>query len=523
MPEHLSTGGGERRHLTVVFCDIVDSTELARSLDPEDLNAITRAYYEYCASAIRRYDGIVANYMGDGVMALFGYPRAHEDDGERAIRAALNILQGIQTADINNKTPVRVRIGIATGLVVVGEDGTDAMTKEKTVVGEAPNLAAHLQGTAEPNGVVISNATRQLVGDVFRLQQFNIQNLKGAKQPTAAWRVLGEKIATSRFAAHVTSLTNFVGREQEVGLLADRWRQAGQGEGQVVFLAGEAGIGKSRIVETFRHFIGDGPHAEMRYQCSPYHVSSALFPIIQQLESAADFAFDDAPAAKLQKLEELLKRTVTEPQSVIPLLAELLSIPTGGRFPQADPDPQRRKERTLNALIEMIASLSEQNALLLILEDVHWADPTTLDFVGRIMLRVPELPVLIVLTYRPEFVPPWATHPHVTALHLNRLSRRYCRAMVESIAHDKSLPQEVMEQIIVKTDGVPLFVEELTKTVLESGLLHEQGSGWSLSGALPSFAIPATLQELADGASRSTAVCQGSRASRLNDWPRVFL
>jgi class 3 adenylate cyclase/predicted ATPase len=487
--------GQERRHLTVAFCDIVDSTELARSLDPEDLNEVTRAYYKYCADAIRRFDGIIANYMGDGVMALFGYPRAHEDDAERAIRAALSILHGIKTADIRRDIPVRVRIGIATGLVVVGKDGADALTKEKSVVGKAPNLAAHLQAAAEPNGALISDATRQLVGDVFSLERTSIENLKGSTEPTTAWRVLSEKTATSRFAAHVTSLTSFVGREQEVALLADRWRQSGQSEGQVVFLGGEAGIGKSRIVETFRHFISDDAHHEVRYQCSPYHANSALFPVISQLESAADFVADDPPAVKLEKLENFLKHSMSNWEPAAPLFAELLSIPSAGHYPEADPDPQRRKERTLNAFVELLADMSSNRPVLLIFEDVHWADPTTLDLIGRTMLRVPEFRVLLVMTYRPEFNPPWASHPHVTALLLNRLGRRHCRAMVESIAHGKTLPGEVMEQIIAKTDGVPLFVEELTKTVLESGIVREQGAGWSLTGPLPSFAIPATLQD----------------------------
>jgi class 3 adenylate cyclase/predicted ATPase len=484
---------GERRHLTVFFCDIVDSTSLARSLDPEDLNEVTRHYYDCCNDAIGQYGGQVINYVGDGVMALFGYPRAHEDAAERAIHAALAITRAVRAADSASKARLRVRVGIATGLVVVGEDGTQPLTKDKGVAGETLNRAAQLQSAAEPDHVLISDATRRLVGDVFELEELG--QPKSAKGPVTAWRVLGEKESSSRFAAHVVSLTNFVGRDQEVALLTDRWQQAMQGEGQVVMLSGEAGIGKSRIVDMFRRLVSEEAHVTLRYQCSPYHVDSTLYPVINQFERAAALAADDSAKVKLRKLEAVLRPAATTPmEEVMPLLAALLSIPTEGRYPPPDPDPQRRKERTLNALIDQLARLVQGGPALVILEDAHWADPTTLELFERTILRIPEMSVLLVVTSRPEFKARWMGYPQVTALLLNRLARRHCRTMIESIA-SKALPDDVTEQIIAKTDGVPLFVEELTKTVLESGLLQQKDGAWLLTKPLPELAIPATLQD----------------------------
>ena len=492
-PESLAPAG-ERRHLTVLFCDLVGSTTLAKSLDPEELNEITRCYYRCCTDAIQQFDGLVANFIGDGVMALFGYPRAHEDDAERAIHSALTILRAVGTVTVKSNMQLSVRIGIATGLVVVGEDGSLPLTKEKSVVGEAPNLAAHIQSKASPNHIMISNETRRLVGDVFKLERVETADLKGAGDPVILWRVIGEKESTTRFAAHLVNITRFVGREQEVALLDDRWRQAVQGEGQVVLLSGEAGIGKSRIVETFSQLISEQPHFTIRCQCSPYHSDSALYPIVRQLEHAAGIAVDDQPATKLGNLETMLQRGHTSLEKVVPLFAALLSIPTGERYPALDLDPQRLQERILNALIGQLVDLAQARPVLIILEDVHWADPTTLDLVDRIVLRLPEMRMLLTMTCRPEFNARWTGHPQSTALSLNRLGRKHCHTMVESIA-GKAIPVEVMEQIIAKTDGVPLFVEELTKTVLESTLLRETDHAWLLDGSLQAFAIPATLQD----------------------------
>jgi class 3 adenylate cyclase/predicted ATPase/energy-coupling factor transporter ATP-binding protein EcfA2 len=486
---------GERRHLTVLFCDMVGSTALAKTLDPEDLNEITRTYYACCTDAIRLFDGIVANYVGDGVMALFGFPRAHEDDAERAVRAGLRIIRAIEACAPIGKHGVKARVGIATGMVVVGEQGVDALTREKSVVGETPNFAAHLQAATPPNTVIISAATRQLIGDVFTFEEVTLTNLKNATEPVAAWRVIGEKASTSRFAARGARLTGFVGREQEVALLTDRWHLATQGEGQVVLLQGEAGIGKSRIVEAFRGLIAETPHRVIHCQCSPFHTDSALYPVIAPIETAANIAPDDSPAARLDKLETLLKQSADRLEDVVPLFAALLSIPVGDRYPPPDPDPQRRRERTLSALTNQIVSFARQGTMLVILEDAHWADPTTLDFFGRVIVALESVPALLIITHRPEFKPAWMRHTHVTALSLNRLGRRHCSAMVGSVARGKTLPANVLEEIIAKTDGIPLFVEELTKTILESGLMREQNGSWQLTGPLLSLAIPATLQE----------------------------
>ena len=485
----------ERRHLTVLFCDIVGSTALAKLLDPEDLSQLVQTYYDRSGEAISRFDGVIASYVGDGIMALFGYPRAHEDDAERAVHAALDIIEVAKTVCPNGHPPIRVRIGIASGLVVVGEDKLHALTREKSIVGETPNLAAHLQAAAAPNSVLLSETTRKLVGDVFDLEKLELSNVKGSRAREVAWHVIGLKAGTSRFAAHVRSLTNFVGREQEVALLIDRWQQVSQGEGQVVLLPGEPGIGKSRIVETFRQMISGSSQLTLYYQCSPYHVDSALFPIIAELEQTLKIASKDASSAKLEKLEVLLKDHDLNLHETVPVFAALLSIAPCDRYPPVDVDPQRRKERTLNALVDRITNAAAKDSVLMIVEDLHWADPTTLEFLNRLIPRLGELRILLIMTHRPEFRAPWTGQAHVSALFLNRLNRRYCRAMVKSIANAKPLPISVMDQVIAKTDGVPLFVEELTKTLLESGLLREERDSWVLTGSLQEFAIPTTLQD----------------------------
>jgi predicted ATPase/class 3 adenylate cyclase len=486
--------GGERRHLTVLFCDIVGSTKLAKTLDPEDLSNITRSYYGRCADVIRKYEGVVASYQGDGIMVSFGYPRAHEDDAERAIHAALDIIDVIKNVEPTAQQPIKVRIGIATGLVVVGEDKPQALAKEKALVGEAPNLAAHLQAVAGPNSILISSATRNLVGEVFVLEKVDSVNFKGDDGREEVWRVLGRKENPSRFVARAAALTSFVGRDQEIALLVDRWQRVSQGEGQVVLLSGEAGIGKSRVIEAFHPRISE-QNIELNYQCSPFHVDSALYPIIAEIERSAGLQVDAQMSGRLDRLEGLLKSEGLNLEQVVPLLASLLSIELDDRYSPPDPDPQRRKELILDVLVERLACLARKLPVLMIVEDVHWADPTTLDFFGRAMMRLSETRIFLIMTHRPEFKAPWTGHAHVTALLLNRLGRAHCHAMIESIASSRSLPPTIMEQIIAKTDGVPLFVEELTKTVLESGLLKDKGGAWVLAGPFTDFAIPATLRD----------------------------
>jgi predicted ATPase/class 3 adenylate cyclase len=485
----------ERRHLTILFCDIVESTALAKLLDPEDLSQLVQTYYDRSGEAISRFDGVIASYVGDGIMALFGYPRAHEDDAERAVHAALEIIDVAKTVCPKGHPPIRVRIGIASGLVVVGQDKLHALTREKSIVGETPNSAAHLQAVAAPNSVLLSETTRKLLGDVFDLKKLELSNVKGSKEQEIAWHVIGLKVSVSRFAAHVRSLTNFVGREQEVALLIDRWEQVSQGEGQVVLLSGEPGIGKSRIVETFRQMISGSSQLTLRYQCSPYHVDSALFPIIGELEQTLKISSKDASSAKLEKLEALLKEHDLNLKETVPVFAALLSIAPGDRYPPVDIDPQRRKERTLNALVSRITNVAAKNSVLMIVEDLHWVDPTTLEFLNRLVPRLGEFRILLIITHRPEFTAPWTGQAQVSSLFLNRLSRRYCRAMVDSIANDKPLPSSVMDQVVAKTDGIPLFVEELTKTLLESGSLREESDNWVLTGSLHELAIPTTLQD----------------------------
>ncbi len=486
----------ERRQLTVMFCDLVGSTELAARLDPEDMGRVIRAYQECCAEGAERWGGHVAKYMGDGVLTYFGWPRAHEDDAERAVRAGLAIIDALAGLETPGGDPPAARVGIATGLVMVGELIGKGSAQEQSVVGETPNLAARLEALAEPGSVVISQATRRLVGGIFDLADLGPQRLKGFAEPLAAFRVEGEGRAESRFEAmHASGVTPLVGRAHELEILLERWAWAKDGDGQVVLLSGEPGIGKSRLLRALREQLGRKPHLALSHFCSPYHTNSALHPIITQLERAAGFASDDGPEAKLTKLEALLGQATERLDEAMPLLAALLGLATGERYPALNLSPQRQKQRQLEVLIEQLAGLARRRPVLELYEDVHWVDPSTLELLDLLVERVRALPVLAVLTYRPEFSPSWAGQAHVTSLPLNRLGRRQGAAMVERVTGGKALPGEVLEQIVARTDGVPLFVEELTKTVLELGLLTEVGDRYELSGPLPPLAIPATLHD----------------------------
>jgi class 3 adenylate cyclase/predicted ATPase len=493
----------ERRQLTVMFVDLVGSTALSSRLDPEEMREVLRSYQNTVAGELARFEGHVAKFLGDGVLAYFGWPRAHEDEAERAVRAGLAAAEAVARLTTPTGSPLVARVGIATGLVVVGDLVGEGAAREQAVVGETPNLAARLQALARPGEVLIAERTRRLVGELFELEALPTVTLKGLPGPVPAYRVLGEGQAEDRFAAlRGADLAPLVGRAHELGLLLDRWARAKDGEGQVVLLSGEPGIGKSRLVGALRERLAHEPHTPLSQFCSPFRQTSALHPVIGLLERAAGFAREDAPDARLAKLEALLARATADVARSAPLLAALLSIPTGGRYPPLDLSPQRQKERTLEALVGQLVGLAEHRPALAVYEpalavyeDVHWADPTTLELLDRVVDRVHSLPALLVVTFRPEFAPRWTGHGHVTLLTLSRLGRREGAALVGRVARGKALPAEVLGQIVGKTDGVPLFVEELTKAVLESGLLEDAGDRYELAGPLLPLAIPSTLHD----------------------------
>jgi class 3 adenylate cyclase/predicted ATPase len=494
-PPAFAAREAERRQLTVLFCDLVGSTELSARLDPEEMREVIGAYQANVAEVVRRWDGYVARYMGDGALAYFGWPRAHEDDPERAVRAGLELVQTVAALRPAASSALQARVGIATGHVVVGDLGTQEASDKDSVVGETPNLAARLQSFAEPGSVVISHATRRLVGGLFELHDLGPRPLKGFAERLAVWRVSGESKAEGRFEArHTTGLTPLVGRDEELSLLLRRWAQASDGEGQVVLLSGEPGIGKSRIVRALRERLGNEPYTPLSHYCSPFHVNSALHPVIGLLERSAGFARDDPPDVKLTKLENLLSLSTDDLDVVVPLVAALLGV-TEEKYPPLALTPQRQRQRTLEVLVDQVEGLARREPVLATYEDLHWADPTTLEIVDLVVERVQRMPVLVLITLRPEFAPPWTGHAHVTQLSLSRLTRRHGSALIEQVTGGKALPAEVLDQILARTDGVPLFVEELTKSVLESGLLRDAGDRFELDGPLPSLAIPSSLHD----------------------------
>lgn len=495
-PEAVRRHEAERRQLTVMFVDLVGSTALASRIDPEDLREIVAAYHRCVAEIVERFEGYVAKYLGDGVLAYFGYPRAHEDEAERAILAGLELAEAVARLSPRENLSLQVRVGIATGLVVVGDLLGEGAAREEAVVGETPNLAARLQSLAEPGGVVIAPGTRRLLGGLFDLADLGGHDLKGFAAPVKAWRVLGTSMAEDRFEARrATELTPLVGREEELAMLLRRWELAKGDEGQVVLLSGEPGIGKSRLLRALRERLAEEPHADLHYQCSPYHISSALHPVIDQLERVAGFERGDPPEARLAKLEHLLVRSDADVVATAPILAELLSIPGGDRHPPLEVPAQRRKEATLQALLDLLAGFAARGPVLMSVEDAHWIDPTTQEFLRLLVERVRDLSVLIVVTCRPGFESPWARDARVAALNLTRLGRGQVTTLVEGVTCGRSLPEEVAEQIAAKTDGVPLYVEELTKAILESNLLREEQGRYVLAGPLPPLAVPTSLQD----------------------------
>jgi class 3 adenylate cyclase/tetratricopeptide (TPR) repeat protein len=482
----------ERRQLTVMFCDLVGSTALSARFDPEELREEIRAYQNAVSGVVARYDGFVAKYMGDGVLAYFGYPRAHEDDAERAVRAGLEIEAAVTSLETRGTERLAVRIGIATGLVVVGDLVGEGSAQEQAVVGETPNLAARLQALAEPGQIVLAGATRRLIGDLFRLRDLGRQEVKGFAEPVEAFAVEGVAVTESRFEAARRGITDLVGRVSESALLRDRLREAWAGAGQIVLLSGEAGIGKSRLGAQLAAEVASEPHTRLRYQCSPYHRDSVLHPFVVALGRAARLASDDPAEAQLDKLEALL--APARIAETAPLFASLLSIPTGERYPPLPLSAAQQRRLTLAALLDQLEALARQKPVLMLFEDAHWADATSLEVLDLTVERVRALPVLMLITFRPEYEAPWPGLSHVTNVALDRLAPAEVETLAEHVA-GRPLPPEVTAQIVAKTDGVPLFVEELTKTVLESGLLIEGSQGWHLDGPLPSFAIPATLQD----------------------------
>jgi class 3 adenylate cyclase/predicted ATPase len=484
--------GAERRQLTVMFCDLVGSTALSAKLDPEDLRGIIGAYHRCCADLVERNGGFVAKYMGDGVLAYFGYPQAHEHDAERSVQAGLALVEALPKLATAAGSPLSMRVGIATGLVVVGDLIGSGEAQERGIVGETPNLAARLQGIAEPNTVVIADGTRNLLGNLFELKDLGARDLKGIPEPARAWAALRVSSVGSRFdALHTGGLTALVGREEEFELLLRRWSRAKTGQGQVVLLSGEAGIGKSRLTAALLEGIAAEPHTRLRYFCSPQHADSALYPIIGQMERAAGLSHDDKPQMKLDKLDSVLAQTSTSVQDAA-LLAEMLSLPNDGRYPALDLAPQQRRQRTLEALTSQLAGLASRQPVLMILEDVHWTDPTSLEAFDRSVDQIKKLRVLLIVTFRPEFNTPWVGQSHVTSLTLNRLGERESAAIIARVAGNKKLPADVTAEIMERTDGIPLFVEEMTKAVLEA---KDEGAARRTVAAIPvpALAVPASL------------------------------
>jgi class 3 adenylate cyclase/predicted ATPase len=490
-PSKSGTESAERRQVTVMFSDLVGSTALSARMDPEDLREVISAYQKRVAETVQRFGGFVAKYMGDGVLVYFGYPQAHEDDAERAVRAGLTLIEAVSA--LKAASPLQTRVGIATGLVVVGDLIGTGSAQEQTVVGETPNLAARLQGIAEPNTVVIAESTRKLLGNLFELDDLGARELKGTAGSVRAWTALRASSVESRFEAqHETNLTPLVGRDEEFELMLRRWWQAVGGEGRVVLLSGEPGIGKSRLIVALEEQLQTEQRTSLRYSCSPLHTDSTLYPFISQLQRAAGFEHNDTMEAKLEKLSSLLDASPNHGNDV-PLLADLLSVPTSDHYPPLNLSARQKRQKTIEALVLQLEVQARQRPVLMIFEDAHWIDPSSRELLDAIIERVARLPILLVITFRPEFHPPWTGQAHVTTLNLSRLGRREGAALAGSVAGNIVLPEKIIEEIVERTDGIPLFVEELTKAVVEARVRDDDEAS-TLNHVPPStLAIPATL------------------------------
>ena len=518
-PAAMKTGRAERRHLTVMFADLVGSTALSVRLDPEDMREILAAYHQTVAAAVARFEGYIARFMGDGVLVYFGWPQAHEDAAERAVRAGLAIVEAVERLERAGGA-LSARVGIATGLVVVGDFIVEGATQEEDVVGVTPNLAARLEQLAEPGAVVISESTRRLLGSWFTITDLGPQHIRGFEAPVPAFRVLGEAAAEGRFEAlRRADVGPLIGRDHELALLLDRWEMAKSGEGQVVVLSGEAGIGKSRIVLALRERLRNEPRFRIGYYCSPHHVNSALWPVVAQLQRAAGYLREDAPSLKLEKLERLVGKAGEFGEDAALLLAELMGLPLNGSYAAPGGTPQEKKARLFGILLAQMEGLARQRPMLVVLEDAHWLDPTSAELFERVVDRIRVLPILFVATLRPDVPTPWTNFPHVTLLSLNRLGRPASRSLIQMAAGERSLPPIVIEAILSRTEGVPLFVEELTKAVLEIGDLEDNGRPWRSRARRPTSAAgySGDAGGFADGASRPLGSgARGSADRRLH-------
>jgi class 3 adenylate cyclase/predicted ATPase len=473
----------ERRQITVLFADLVGSTAVSTILDPEDMRDVLRLYQDTVTAEIARVGGHVAKLMGDGVLAYFGWPHAQEDDPERAVRAGLAVVSAVRRLTLPNEEPLATRVGISTGLVVVGDLIGEGAAQEEAVVGETPNLAARLQAVADPHAVVVSERTRRLLGEVFDLVDLGALQLKGFSDPVACFQVLREQPSHSRYdTQHSGRAMPMLGRDQELALVLERWQQAVAGEGQGVLLVGEAGIGKSRLVQAVLDSVSREETVVLRYQCSPHHTGTALWPFVQQLTFAMGVTLTDSCSEKLDKLEGLLRLGNENTSESVPLVAALLSLNLDERFTPLSLTAHQQRARTLVVLVNQLIGLARKEPVLMVVEDTHWIDPTTLDLLGQVLDQIPNAPVLILITSRPDHQPALGGHPNVTRLTLNRLGRKPTEAIIAHLLGEKDLPAEVISEIVARTDGMPLFVEELTKAVLDTGL--ETAVPVSLSASL---------------------------------------